>query len=58
MLPGIAERASALTKLKKAQAGNGGFPWFPGGPPSPYMTLYILHGFAKAVAMDKQIQAS
>ena len=25
------------------------FPWFPGGPPSPYMTLYLLHGFAKAL---------
>ena len=26
---------------------SGGFPWWPGGPPSPYMTLYILHGFAQ-----------
>jgi len=43
-----AERASALAKLKKAQLPNGGFPWFPGGPPSAYMSLYILHGFAKA----------
>ena len=23
------------------------FPWWPGGPPSPYMTLYILYGFAQ-----------
>lgn len=43
-----AERASALAKLKKAQLPNGAWPWFPGGPPSPYMTLYLLHGFAKA----------
>ncbi|MBK7858478.1 MAG: hypothetical protein IPJ65_07610 [Archangiaceae bacterium] len=43
-----AERTAALTKLKKAQLANGGFPWFAGGPPSAYMTLYILHGFAKA----------
>jgi uncharacterized protein YfaS (alpha-2-macroglobulin family) len=43
-----AERTSALTKLRKAQLGDGSFPWFPGGPPSPYMTLYLLHGFARA----------
>ena len=43
-----AERESALAKLRKAQTSIGAFPWFPGGPPSPYMTLYILHGFAKA----------
>ncbi len=41
-------RESALARLRKAQTSVGGFPWFPGGPPSPYMTLYILHGFAKA----------
>ncbi|HEX2799642.1 MAG TPA: alpha-2-macroglobulin family protein, partial [Thermoanaerobaculia bacterium] len=43
-----ANRDTALAKLRKAQTSNGGFPWWPGGPPSPYMTLYILHGFAKA----------
>ncbi len=43
-----AEREASLAKLRKAQTANGAFPWFPGGPPSPYMTLYILHGFAKA----------
>ncbi len=43
-----ANRESALARLRKAQTSVGGFPWFPGGPPSPYMTLYILHGFAKA----------
>jgi len=48
--PAIAEaqRASALAKLEKAQTAIGGFPWWPGGPPSPYMTLYIMHGLAKA----------
>ncbi len=44
-----AERESAIAKLRKAQAANGAFPWWPGGPPSPYMTLYILSGLAKAV---------
>jgi uncharacterized protein YfaS (alpha-2-macroglobulin family) len=43
-----ANRDEALAKLKKAQTSNGGFPWFPGGPPSPYMTLYLMHGFSKA----------
>jgi len=43
-----AEQASALTKLRKAQTSGGGFPWFAGGPPSPYITLYLAHGFAKA----------
>ncbi|HEY3449083.1 MAG TPA: alpha-2-macroglobulin family protein [Myxococcales bacterium] len=43
-----AEREASLNKLRKAQTANGGFPWWPGGPPSPYMTLYILYGFAKA----------
>ena len=41
-------------KLRKAQTSVGGFPWFPGGPPSPYMTLYILHGFAKAVGVRRR----
>ncbi len=43
-----ADRDASLLKLRKAQTASGGFPWWPGGPPSPYMTLYILHGFAKA----------
>ncbi len=33
-----AEREAALAKLQKAQTSIGGFPWWPGGPPSPYMT--------------------
>ncbi|WP_224245212.1 alpha-2-macroglobulin family protein [Hyalangium gracile] len=43
-----AERAASLAKLQKAQTSSGGFPWWPGGPPSPYMTLYIAHGLARA----------
>jgi uncharacterized protein YfaS (alpha-2-macroglobulin family) len=44
-----ADRDSAIAKLRKAQTESGGFPWWPGGPPSPYMTLYILSGFAHAL---------
>lgn len=43
-----AERAAALAKLSKAQLPSGAFPWFPGGADDPYMTLYIMYGFAKA----------
>jgi len=43
-----AEQESALAKLRKAQTSNGAFPWWPGGPPSPFMTLYIMYGLAKA----------
>ncbi len=44
-----AQREGALAKLRQSQTSSGGFPWFPGGPPSPYMTLYILYGFSKAL---------
>src|SRR5262249_25661368 len=47
-----AERASALAKLQKAQTSSGGFPWFPGGRPDPYMTLYIMSGFARAAEFN------
>jgi uncharacterized protein YfaS (alpha-2-macroglobulin family) len=45
----VAQRDESLGKLRKAQTAIGGFPWFPGGPPSPYMTLYLMYGFAKAI---------
>ncbi|HUB08627.1 MAG TPA: alpha-2-macroglobulin family protein [Myxococcales bacterium] len=43
-----AQREQALAKLRKAQLSSGAFPWWPGGPPSPYMTLYLTYGFSKA----------
>jgi uncharacterized protein YfaS (alpha-2-macroglobulin family) len=43
-----ATRQDALAKLEKAQTSLGAFPWWPGGPPSPYMTLYAAHGLSKA----------
>ncbi|MCB1007370.1 MAG: hypothetical protein KDB94_00600, partial [Acidobacteria bacterium] len=43
-----AQRKSALARLEEAQLPSGAFPWFPGGPPSPWMTLYLLYGFGKA----------
>ncbi len=50
-----AERRSALAKLNKVQTSLGGFPWWPGGPPSPYMTLYLLQGFSRALEFDIEI---
>jgi alpha-2-macroglobulin len=50
-----AQRDEALGKLKKAQTSLGAFPWFPGGPPSPYMTLYLMHGFAKATEFQVEV---
>ncbi len=43
-----AEREASLGKLRSGQTAVGAFPWWPGGPPSPYMTLYVMYGFAKA----------
>ncbi len=55
--PRIAEatRRDALGKLQKAQTSLGAFPWWPGGPPSPYMTLYLLHGFSRALEFDVEV---
>lgn len=50
-----AERTASLAKLEKSQTANGGFPWWPGGPPSPYMTLYLAYGFAKALEFEVEI---
>ena len=50
-----AERKSALAKLAKSQTSLGGFPWWPGGPPSPYMTLYLLQGFSRALEFGIEI---
>ena len=44
-----ADREASLAKLRQAQAETGGFPWWPGGPPSSYMTLYVLNGFAHSL---------
>jgi len=48
----LAQREDALAKLAKAQLPNGGFPWFAGGPASPYMTLYLMGGLARAAEFE------
>ncbi len=50
-----AQREASLAKLLEAQTSLGAFPWWPGGPPSPYMTLYIVSGFSKAVEFGVEV---
>jgi len=50
-----AQREASLAKLLKAQTSIGAFPWWPGGPPSPYMTLYIVSGFSKAAEFGVEV---
>jgi hypothetical protein len=50
-----ADRETALAKLRQAQTASGGFPWWPGGPPSPYMTLYILSGLAHSLEFGVEV---
>ncbi|MET0387899.1 MAG: alpha-2-macroglobulin family protein, partial [Polyangiales bacterium] len=46
------ERDRALSRLQQLQHPDGSFPWFPGGRPSPYMTLYLLIGLSRAAEFD------
>jgi len=50
-----AQREASLARLRKVQTSSGGFPWFPGGPPSPYMTLYVVHGLSRAVEFGVEV---
>jgi uncharacterized protein YfaS (alpha-2-macroglobulin family) len=47
-----AEKEDALRKLASYQNEDGSFPWFPGGHPDLYMTLYALEGLAEAARHD------
>ncbi len=50
-----AQRDDSLGKLTRAQLASGAFPWWPGGPPSPYMTVYVLEGLARAVEFGAEV---
>lgn len=41
------EMRRALHQLSEMQLSDGRFPWFPGMPPSDYITLYIVTGFGR-----------
>lgn len=52
---GIAElETSALAELRKRQAEDGGFAWFPGGQPSASMTMYVLTSLARGELFGMQ----
>lgn len=50
-----AVRDGALEELRQAQDGSGGFPWWPGGQPSPFLTLYLLQGLAQATEFGIEV---
>ena len=45
------EQARCLQKLTRERNGDGLWPWFPGGPSSEGITLYVLTGFARLNAL-------
>jgi uncharacterized protein YfaS (alpha-2-macroglobulin family) len=50
-----AQRDASLARLTKAQLPSGAFPWWPGGPASPYMTAYVLLGMARAAELGVEV---
>ncbi len=49
------ESARALRKLSEAQLSEGLWPWFPGGRPSEYISLYITTGFGRLRHLDVEV---
>ncbi|MFO1451441.1 MAG: alpha-2-macroglobulin family protein, partial [Opitutaceae bacterium] len=41
------ETSRLVRSLSERQLGGGLWPWFPGGPPSEYISLYIVAGFGR-----------
>lgn len=41
------ETANTLRRLAEMQLGDGRWPWFPGGNPSDFITLYVVTGFGR-----------
>jgi uncharacterized protein YfaS (alpha-2-macroglobulin family) len=52
------ETARLLKKLAEQQMGDGAWPWFPGGPPNDYITLYITTGFGRLQHLGVAIDAA
>ena len=48
----------ALDKLRQMQLGDGLWPWFPGGPGSEYISLYVVTGFARLRALGVETDIS
>ncbi|MHC1728947.1 MAG: alpha-2-macroglobulin [Syntrophobacteraceae bacterium] len=52
------ETKNLLRKLAEQQLSEGSWPWFPGGPPNNYITLYITTGFGRLRHLGVEIDAS
>jgi uncharacterized protein YfaS (alpha-2-macroglobulin family) len=52
------ETESTLAKLRQMQLPDGSWPWFPGGPGSDYISLYITTGFGRLRHLGSDIDAS
>lgn len=52
------ETRRALKKLSEQQLAEGAWPWFPGGPPNDYITLYITTGFGRLRHLGVDIDVS
>jgi hypothetical protein len=52
-----AELETATRKLRDAQLADGGWPWFPGGKASDYITLYIVTGFGRLRQLGTDVRS-
>jgi hypothetical protein len=52
------ETKRGLQKLGEQQLAVGSWPWFPGGPPNDYITLYITTGFGRLRHLGADIDAT
>lgn len=52
------ETTRGLQQLAERQLNDGRWSWFPGGPPSDYITLYIVTGFGRMRHLGVDIDVS
>ncbi|MCU0960530.1 MAG: alpha-2-macroglobulin, partial [Pirellulaceae bacterium] len=52
------ELARGLRKLVESQEADGSWPWFPGGRPNDYITLYITTGFGRLRHLGADVDVS
>ncbi|MEK0449423.1 MAG: hypothetical protein RL088_1691 [Verrucomicrobiota bacterium] len=52
------ETARIMRKLTDQQRPDGAWPWFPGGPASDYITLYITTGFGRMRHLGVKIDSA
>jgi len=52
------ELGRAQQQLAQMQHPDGAFPWFPGGPPNDYITLYITTGYGRLRHLGVKVDAA